>query len=126
MTGMRSEHRKSVETADSAEFVRLQARSTDQRAVHIGLLHDAGDVRGLHRAAVEDADRRPSCLAVCLGDTGADGSGDLLRVLRSGYLARSDRPDGLVGNDQTRHLLGAEPIERTLDLGQAMPDVVAL
>src|SRR5256885_9492608 len=36
------------EAADLREFVRVDARAADQRAVHIGFGHDRGDVLGLH------------------------------------------------------------------------------
>src|SRR4051795_13204718 len=44
-----------VEPADPTELVGLQARAADQGTVDVGLLHDRGDVRGLHRSAVQDA-----------------------------------------------------------------------
>src|SRR5882757_3388836 len=41
---------------DRREFLGVQARAADQRAVHVRLSHDGGDVGRLHRAAVLDAD----------------------------------------------------------------------
>ena len=46
-----------MEAADPDELVRRQAGAADQRAVDVGLRHDPGDVAGLDRAAVQDADR---------------------------------------------------------------------
>src|SRR6187551_2864608 len=45
-----------VEPADATELVGLQAGTSYEAPVDVGLLHDAGHVGGLHRAPVEDAD----------------------------------------------------------------------
>src|SRR6478672_7250412 len=48
-----------VNTRDRQELVRLEARADDQRAVHVGNVHQLLSVRRLHRSTVEDADALP-------------------------------------------------------------------
>src|SRR3982074_1122261 len=96
-----------AQTADLDELVGVQACSADQGAIDVGLVHDSGDVRRFHRTAVEDAHhfRR---LAVLLGQPGPDRADDLLRVIRRGRLAGTDRPDRLVRDDDLLDLLGLQ------------------
>src|SRR6478736_3779393 len=93
-----SQDRHVVEAADAAELVHLQARATHQTAVDVGLRHDAADVRGLHRTAVEDAYGVRRGLPVQCPDPAPDLHADLLRVVRGGHLAGADRPHRLVGD----------------------------
>src|SRR5579859_3494923 len=52
-----------------------------------------------------------------------DGSADLLGVFRGGHLARADRPDRLVGNDQGGYLYGGEPGQPGVKLAAAVLEV---
>src|SRR5690242_14317634 len=56
-----------AETNDLDELVGVQRGAADQGAVDVGLRHDLGDVAGLDRAAVLDADLVGQLLVVQLG-----------------------------------------------------------
>ena len=81
------------------EGVGLEGGTADEGTVDVLLLEEAGDVLGLGRAAVEDADAIGGLLAKDLGQGLADGAADLLGVIGRGGLAGADGPDGLVGDD---------------------------
>src|SRR5690606_8727798 len=110
---------------DAGELLRVEARAADERAVDVGLRHDRGDVRGLHRAAVEDAGRVREVRVVEVAQGAADRAADLLRVLGRRDLARADGPHGLVGDDERRELRGGETRERALDLRERVGDLLA-
>ena len=81
------------------EGVGLEGGAADEGTIDVLLLEEAGDVLGLGRAAVEDADAIGGLLAKDLGQGLADGAADLLGVIGRGSLAGTDGPDGLVGDD---------------------------
>ena len=75
---------------DRCEFLRVEARPADQGAIHVRFGHDARDVRGLHRATVEDPSLLGDSGAVVLPDPFTDDSAHLLGVFRRGDLAGTD------------------------------------
>src|SRR5260221_1002223 len=85
---------------DLREFVRLQARATDQAAVAQRKLHIGLNVRRRHAASIKDANLACSAGADELTDDLADQPHGLVRVLRVGVLAAADRPHRLVPDDQ--------------------------
>src|SRR4029453_236591 len=104
----------------------------DKGSVDVWLLHDAGDVVGLDRSAVEDPYR--------LRHTGVgppqpvpDRADDLLRVFGRRDLPRADGPDRLVRDDHLGDLVRGEPGHSGIELGERVshvlpgfPDIQAL
>ena len=43
-----------VELHDARELGKVEARSADERTIHVGLAHESGDVRRLDRSSIED------------------------------------------------------------------------
>src|SRR5512139_2045769 len=70
-----------VVAADRHELVRVDARAADQGAVHVGLCHDARDVVGLDRPAVQDPHAVGEVAGVELRQPRAQRGAHLLRVL---------------------------------------------
>src|SRR5438270_2064441 len=101
---------------DSGELVGVEAGPADERAVDVGLGHELGDVRRLHRAAVLDPDAAGHLVADEAGGDLTDQPDGGLGVVGRGRAARPDGPDGLVGHDQAGHLLGGKPLESGLHL----------
>ena len=93
-------------------IVDLQAGASDEAPVDVGLLHDARDVGGLDRPAVQDAHLGRRLLGERLGDLAADRPADLLRVVRGGDLAGADRPHRFVGDDELGDLVQARAARR--------------
>src|SRR5215203_2623903 len=58
---------------DPGELVGVDAGPADERSVDVGLRHQLGDVRGLDRTPVLDAQRRGRGGIGQLGDVAADG-----------------------------------------------------
>src|SRR3712207_4709895 len=124
-SGERSEIGHVVEAADPTELGGVQARAPDEAPVDVGLGHDAGDVRRLHRAAVLDADRLAGGFTPRLGDPAPESGADLLGVVGRRDLAGADRPDRFVGDDQATDLVGAETGEGAVELGERVLDLSA-
>src|SRR6478735_7192753 len=96
----RSENGHVIEAADAAELVGLEAGPADEASVDVGLLHDAADVGGLHRTAVQDAYGGRSIVSRRLADARPDGSAHLLRVVGRRDFAGADGPHRLVGDHE--------------------------
>src|SRR6266508_239282 len=114
------------EPADLGELLRLDAGAADQGAVDVRLVHDVGDVGCLDRAAVEDAHpvgqvRR---IGVPLRHPAAERADALLGIFGARRLARTDRPDRLVRDDDLVHLHRGEPVEGRVELRHRVRDVV--
>src|SRR5689334_4950501 len=107
-----------TQTADPDELFGVETRPADQRAVDVGLLHDAGHVAVLDRAAVDDADPVGRAAGVLLGQPRPDRPDDLLGVLRRGRLAGADRPHRLVGDHDLLDLVGLHLVQRAVELAQ--------
>src|SRR5262249_16392337 len=83
-----------VNPRDRQELVRLEARATDQRAVHVGNVHQLLRVRRLYRSTVEDADALP-LLSQARFHTLADERMHLCDIARRRREPAADRPDRL-------------------------------
>src|SRR3954447_813625 len=87
------------EPDDRREVIDDEACPADQRAVNIRLAHEAGDVRSLHRSTVENASACCSILIQRLRENATKRCTDILCLLGSRSLTRTDCPDGLIGDD---------------------------
>src|SRR5690606_29576086 len=67
---------------DRRELVDDEARPADECAVDVGLTHEAGDVRRLHRTAVEDAGASGRVGTQLLGHDFAELGADVLGLFR--------------------------------------------
>src|SRR5660398_61437 len=76
------------------------------------------------RQAVEHADGVGQLARVQLGQAVADRTADLLGVLRRCDLAGADGPDGLIGDHDSRGLLGRHTLERAVQLGEGVLDLL--
>ena len=101
---------------DLDEVVGLEGGAADEAAVDVGLGEELLGVGGLAGAAVEDRGVVGDGLAEQAGEDVADVGVDLFGLGRSGGLAGADGPDGLVGDDDLLHILGAEVGEDGLGL----------
>src|SRR5699024_10425414 len=117
--------RSALVTRDLGELLGLQGGAADECTVDVGLAHQLDHVGGLHAAAVQDAHRIGDRVAVLLAQRLTDRVADLLRVVRAGHFAGADRPDGLVGDDDLRRLLGGEALRPAAELGEGEGHVVA-
>jgi hypothetical protein len=97
---------------DVGEGVRVEAGTTDEGAVDLGLGHEGGDVVGLDAAAVEDADVGGGVLAEALGDGAADDAVRVGDLFGTGDAAGANGPDGLVGDEDGACLLGLDAVGR--------------
>src|SRR5699024_7678199 len=79
---------------EAGELCTVEARSADQPAVYVWLLHQLADGFPLHGAAVEDPDASGDLLPSQLSERLADRGADLLRIRGGGDLAGADGPDG--------------------------------
>src|SRR5882757_9560418 len=86
--------------SDADEVVCLEARSAHQCAVDVRLAEEFAGIARLHAAAVQNPHSAGRPVIVTLGEQAAKVSMDLLGLLWSGYLARADGPNRLVGDDQ--------------------------
>src|SRR5699024_3205923 len=101
---------------EAGELCTVEARSADQPAVYVWLLHQLADGFPLHGAAVEDPDASGGLLASPLSERLADRGADLLRIRGGGDLAGADGPDGLVGEHDLGELFPTEAGKRGLEL----------
>ena len=92
----------------SGEGVGLERGAADETAVDVLLSGQSSGVLGLHAAAVLDNRVLGDFSAEHVGQSLADERVGLLRHFRGSGLARSDRPDRLVGNRDVRHVGGGE------------------
>ena len=100
----------------SGEGVGLERGAADETAVDVLLSGQSSGVLGLHAAAVLDNRVLGDFSAEHVGQSLADERVGLLRHFRGSGLARSDRPDRLVGNRDVRHVGGGEVGETALEL----------
>jgi hypothetical protein len=86
---------------------------------------DLGRVRGLHRAAVEQADPVGGTGAEAVGEPAADMGVDLADLLERRGPAGADRPDRLVGDDEAggRRALGDRARDLVADDGEGAAGV---
>lgn len=96
-----------LEAVDDIHEGGLQAGTTNQEAVNVGLLAQLLAVLLANTATVQDARLIRSLVVDALLEPLADGSVDLLCLLSRGDLASADGPDGLVGNDDLGPVAGA-------------------
>src|SRR5699024_5769407 len=101
---------------EAGELCTVEARSADQPAVYVWLLHQLADGFPLHGAAVEDPDASGDLLPSQLSERLADRGADLLRIRGGGDLAGADGPDGLVGEHDLGELFPTEAGKRCLEL----------
>src|SRR6185436_15320833 len=78
----------------------VEAGAADQRSVDVGLGHQLRRIVGLHRAAVEDANRVSRAAAYSKGV--ADEGAGFLSLLWGRRTPGADRPDRLVGDHDLR------------------------
>ena len=88
-----------AELDDPAEILRLQRSAAHQRAVHVGLFHQAVDGIGLDAAAVKDTDCVGHLGVIKIRQRSANQLTNLLRLLESRRLTGADGPNRLVGDD---------------------------
>lgn len=100
-----------LEASHRGEGIRLQRCATNKRAINIGLAHELLDVSGLCRAAVENARGVSGCVAVVSTQCLADRTANFLCVICSSSLAGTNCPNGFVGDDNLRDLVGGEAFE---------------
>ncbi len=99
-----------------------EAGAADQRAVHVAAGKRFGGVLRLDRAAIENADAAAE-VAVALDQGGADRAVHILDVVGRGDVARADRPDRLIGDDQLALLPRFG--QRTGQLKGSLPDAAS-
>src|SRR5689334_710519 len=101
---------------DLGELLSFEARASDQATVAQWELDVRLDVGGVDAAAIKDANFARGARADELADCPADEPHRLVRVLRVGVLAASDRPHRLIGDDQARRVVRGAVGEARLDL----------
>ena len=116
-----------------SEVGSLERSAAHKGAVNVGLGDELGNVAGLGRATIENADAVSELLAEHLLEGLTDSAADLLSVLGGSGLAGADGPDGLVGDND---LLGAGDLKTSkasldlvhdvLDIGASLADLEGL
>ena len=114
---------------DREELLCREGGTTDQPAIDIGLGEELRRILTIAGATVEDRGLLSDLLAVAVGDRLADILQHLLCLLARGSLTGADRPDRLVGDDDTAELVLAEIEDPVLELladDVKLPPVLAL
>src|SRR5574343_1535618 len=91
---------------DGQEVWRLECRPPDQAAIDVRLSQQLRGIGGIHAASVQDRNAlclRRSSLQLC-----AQHRMDLLGLFRRGGLARSNRPDRLIGHHDLADAMAIE------------------
>ena len=86
--------------------MRVERRPADESAVDVRLREICREIIRLHAAAVENRHVAQSAV------TSANPGHDAVRLGSVAVLARADRPNGFVGENQTRDLVLVQSVER--------------
>ena len=85
---------------DVDELVGVKGVAAHEHAVHIGACGEKRGIAGLDGAAVEHVAALGAVLPRDLGHRCTNLGGNVLHILGRGNLARTDGPNGLIGNGE--------------------------
>src|SRR5207302_9123405 len=94
----------------------MQAGTSDQGTIHIGLAHERGGIIRFHAAAILNRKRSSTFLAELFANSAANRGVRLLSLVRRGVLPGTDGPNRFIGNDELAHAFGVDFRQTTPEL----------